>query len=146
MSLHKIIARLPILLVFLCVVGCAHKPEKPLTPEDVMNQPDARLRSIILTKVEIVNLSLDAALRYLTEQSQLVDPDKKGVTIVYRSFNLNTLPPRVTVRYPQATVMQVLDEVCRQARCNYMIGKDGITVLPESMFRSSGSPAPFFHP
>ncbi len=111
-----------------------------------MSSPDAKLRSIILSGVELNNAPLEQALRYLTEQSRLADPDKVGVTITFKRFNLNELPPRVTLHFQQATVMQALEEVCRQSRCNYLVGKDAITVLPESLFKSTGPPRRYYMP
>src|SRR5262245_53499908 len=109
--------------------GCTHKPEKPLTPEDIMSAPDARLRSIILTDVDLRNVPLDEAVRYLNDESKKADPDKVGVNISFRDFRLIQVIPRVNVRYQQATVMQVLDDICRQSRCGYLLEKEKISVV-----------------
>lgn len=126
------------------VVGCVRKPEKPLTPEDVMSQPDARLRSIILTNVELRNVPLDEAIRYLNEESRKADPDKVGVNIQLRDFRLVEVIQRVDVRYQQATVMQVLDEICRQAHYGYLVEKDKITMLSEDHLKSIQPPPRYF--
>lgn len=123
-----------LLLAALTFTGCAsNKP--PPTPEEIMALPDARLRSIILTDVELLNVPVDEAIRYLNEAALEADPEKIGVKIVLRNFDLHEIPWRVTVRFSQATVMQVLDETCRQSRCNYLVGKDEITVLTEDFLK-----------
>jgi len=68
MKLHaQIIALFLGLNAALLTGGCASQ-NKPLTPEQVMAAPDARLRSIILTKIELLNAPIDDAARYLTQQ------------------------------------------------------------------------------
>jgi hypothetical protein len=125
-------------------LGCAKKPDKPLTPEDVMSRPDARLRSIILTDVELRNMPLDEAIRFLNEESRKADPDKVGVTIQLREFRLVEVIQRVNVRYQQATVMQVLDDICRQSHCGYLVEKDRITILSEDHLKSVQPPPRYF--
>jgi hypothetical protein len=123
-------------MLVLGAAGCAHKPEAPLTPEEVMSAPDARMRSIVLNNLELINVTLEDALQYLSDQSKQADPDKVGVVIAYRPLQLTEATKRVTARFPQATVLQVVEELCRQTDCGYLIEKDKVTLLSQEFLRS----------
>lgn len=123
----------------LAVVSCAS--HKTPTPEEIMAMPDARMNSIILTDLEIVNARVDDAVRYLAQKSIEADPDKLGVKIQYRHYRVTDPPWRVNLRMQQATVRQAIEVICQQARCNYLVGKDMVTVMPEDYLqRATGMP------
>jgi hypothetical protein len=109
-----------------------------------MSAPDARLRSIILTNVELNGAPLDEAVRYLNEESRKADPDKVGVNIQFREYRLVEVIQRVNVRFQQATVMQVLDEICRQTNSAYLLSQDKITLMSEDHLKSIQPPQRFF--
>jgi len=59
-----------------------------------------------------------------------------GVVITYRHFGVGDALTRVNVKMEHATVMQALEEVCRQSRCGYLVEKHRVVVLSEEYLKS----------